>query len=125
MAVVSCFFSGRARSTSFLIELLVEISPSFPGARANIRLNRLISPTVGVSGSGFAVETSVFCVPVEVGIRGSDGGRSCVTVLVSEEGGIRAAEEFHRRFHGCIESAFVIGDVCLMDAAVGRPFESG
>lgn len=66
IAVVSCFFSGRAKSTSFLIELFVEVSPSLPGARANIRLKRLVSPTVGVNGSGLVVETSVFRVPVVV-----------------------------------------------------------
>lgn len=114
----NCFFSGLAKSTNFLIELFVLNSPSFPGASANTRETRPISPTAGVSGSGFGTGTPacrgfVFVLEVSVlevsvfedWMRGSEGGRSCVIVF-PEEDGIRAAEWFHR-FHECIGSAFV------------------
>jgi hypothetical protein len=126
--VLSCFFSGLAKSTNLRIELFVFDSPCLPGANANTRETRLISPTAGVSGSGFGtgtsacrgfvsvLEVSVLSVSVlevsalEVSVfadwtRGSDGGRSCV-IAFPEEGGIRAAEWFHR-FHECIGSAFI------------------
>lgn len=47
IAVLSCFFSGLAKSTNFLIELFVFPSPSFTGARERTRVNRLISPPAG------------------------------------------------------------------------------
>lgn len=125
--MLSCFFSGLAKSTNLRIELFVLDSPSLPGANANTRETRLISPTAGVSGSGFGTGTSAcrgFVSVLEVSVlsvsglevsalgslfadwrRGSDGGRSCV-IGFPEEGGIRAAEWFHR-FHECIGSAFI------------------